>query len=263
MFPAMPWDFCLLFLVLGVLLPWRGLRRIRRLLAMAQVTPRDRAKLYLSAMAWQWPLAAIAYWRATARGITSFELGLRQDFSPGLLLVTAGGAALIAVLHWLNLKRMGSLQHPGVAKMRNLASRIFPHSRSEFALFALLCVTAGVCEEFLFRGFAMAALLKAGLAPWLVALLTALLFGIAHIYQGRGGAIGTGVLGTCFAWTRIAYDSLLPVVVWHTVLDLVAGLAGARFLGSGNGKTSDLQSIVYGHENSLRESTGSTAEGQE
>src|SRR5579862_7692866 len=43
----MPWDFWLIFLVLGVLLPWRGYDRMRQLMALPEVTGRDRIKLYL------------------------------------------------------------------------------------------------------------------------------------------------------------------------------------------------------------------------
>jgi len=42
--------------------------------------------------------------------------------------------------------------------------------------------------------------------------------------------LGTGILGTLFALVRIIYSNLLPAVVWHSVLDIVAGVAGARFL---------------------------------
>jgi hypothetical protein len=56
------------------------------------------------------------------------------------------------------------------------------------------------------------------------------MFGLAHLYQGKGGSLGTGILGTLFALVRIIYSSLLPAVVWHSVLDIVAGVAGSRFL---------------------------------
>ena len=65
---------------------------------------------------------------------------------------------------------------------------------------------------------------------WLVVLLSSAMFGLAHLYQGKGGSLGTGILGTLFALVRIMYSSLLPAVVWHTVLDIVAGFAGSRFL---------------------------------
>ena len=60
-------------------------------------------------------------------------------------------------------------------------------------------------------------------------ILPVVMFGVAHLYQGKSGSVGTGILGALFALVRIAYHSLLPVVIWHAVLDIVAGLAGARY----------------------------------
>jgi membrane protease YdiL (CAAX protease family) len=114
--------------------------------------------------------------------------------------------------------------------MQTLAERIFPQSRKELAVFLALAVTAGLCEEFLYRGFAMAALTRAGLPSWGVVLLSSILFGLAHLYQGRGGLLSTLVIGTVFGTARIAYDGLLPAIVWHFAVDAVAGLAGPRYL---------------------------------
>jgi membrane protease YdiL (CAAX protease family) len=98
------------------------------------------------------------------------------------------------------------------------------------ALFVVLSITAGICEEFLFRGFVMGALFRAGLGTWLVVVVSSAMFGLAHLYQGKGGSVGTGILGALFGSVRIVYHSLLPAVVWHAALDIVAGVAGARFL---------------------------------
>ena len=110
-----------------------------------------------------------------------------------------------------------------------MATRLFPRSPLETVFYILLAVTAGICEEFIFRGFVIAALFQAGLSAWMVIVLSSAMFGVAHLYQGKSGSVGTGILGALFALVRIAYHSLLPVVIWHAVLDIVAGLAGARY----------------------------------
>jgi membrane protease YdiL (CAAX protease family) len=91
-------------------------------------------------------------------------------------------------------------------------------------------VTAGVCEEFLYRGFAMAAISRVGLPGWLVVLLTSVLFGLAHTYQGKSGVVGTSLLGMVFGGSRVLLGSLVPATVWHTTVDIVAGLAGRKYL---------------------------------
>lgn len=227
---GMPWDFWLIFLMLGVLLPWRGYARMRQLMALPEVTGRDRVKLYLATILFQWLLTLAIGWRAFARGLTWGEMAVSGASRITVLAVSIIGAILIGAAHWANVRRMGRSDHPNLERLRALGSRLFPRTPAETALFMLLALTAGICEEFLFRGFVMAALLRAGLATWLVVIVSSAMFGIAHLYQGKGGSLGTGILGTLFAVFRIAYHSLLPAVVWHAVLDVVAGIAGARFL---------------------------------
>ena len=76
----------------------------------------------------------------------------------------------------------------------------------------------------------MAVLARAGLAVWGVVLLSSVLFGLAHLYQGRGGLLSTLVIGTVFGTARIAYDGMVPVMLWHFAVDAVAGVAGPKYL---------------------------------
>jgi membrane protease YdiL (CAAX protease family) len=93
-----------------------------------------------------------------------------------------------------------------------------------------LAITAGCCEEFLYRGFAMAAFSRAGFPIWASVVVSSVLFGAAHLYQGRAGLIGTGILGLLFGVFRAFTGSVLPVVAWHAAVDIVAGIAGPRYL---------------------------------
>jgi membrane protease YdiL (CAAX protease family) len=229
MLRAMPWDFWLIFLLLSVVLPWRGRARMKHFMAQPQVLRRERIRLYVSTILFQWVLAAIVAWRAFARGLTFSQLGLAGGRPASILLLTLIGASLIAVGHWMNLRRMAGSNHPAAEKLRAMARRLFPQSRIEVFLFTLLAMTAGICEEFIFRGFVIAALFGAGLTAWAAVIVSSLMFGVAHLYQGKGGSVGTGLLGLLFAWARITFHNIFPVVVWHAVLDVVAGLAGAKY----------------------------------
>jgi len=229
----MPWDFWLIFLVLGLVLPWRGRLRLKKLLSLPVTSPRERLLLYFSTIAFQWVAVGVVGWRAWARGRTREELGLLTHDWRHTLAAAIVGAATLGALQWLNLRRMGRLQaSPTKAHefMRTLAEHILPQSAVELLPYLALALTAGLCEEFLYRGFAMDALSRAGLPAWTAVLLSAVLFGLAHLYQGRGGFVSTLVLGAVFGAARIAYDGLLPVVVWHFAIDAVAGIAGPRYL---------------------------------
>lgn len=98
----------------------------------------------------------------------------------------------------------------------------------------MVAVSAGVCEETIFRGFVMTQAKQAGLPLWAQVLASALLFGAAHagwgFLQGSanwpatiGAMVSTAILGGLLA---IAYSlgkrSLWPVIIAHGLIDLIA-----------------------------------------
>jgi CAAX protease family protein len=227
----MPWDFWIIFFVLAVVVPWRGRIRLKQLLAKPRVDSHERISLYLSTIAFQWIAVAIAAWRAWAHGYTRMELGLSTG--PNLfrsIIVTVCGTFALAALHWMNFRRMGRLLDKLPSHVQAMANRILPQSVPERVPFLALAITAGCCEEFLYRGFAMAVFARAGFPYWGSVVVSSVLFGAAHLYQGRGGLIGTGILGLLFGAFRAYTGSFIPVAAWHAAVDIVAGVAGPRYL---------------------------------
>jgi membrane protease YdiL (CAAX protease family) len=226
----MPWDFWVIFLVLGVIFPWRGRVRMKKLLAMPQVSSMERLVLYASTIGFQWFAVAVVAWRAWAHGFTAAQLGLVVRDSNRILAASFVGAVTIAALQWLNLRRVGKIPVESRGSLQAIAERILPKSTVELLPYLALAITAGLCEEFLYRGFAMAALARVGLQGWAVVLISSVLFGLAHSYQGRGGVVMTLIIGTILGSSRIAYDCLVPAIFWHSAVDVVAGTAGPRYL---------------------------------
>lgn len=238
----MSWDLWLIFLVLGVVVPWRGRIRLRELLAKPHVGAAERLSLYVSSIAFQWVVAGVVGWRAWAHRFHAADLGLAVNGRWRIALVSIVGAGAISALHWLNLRRMGRPSTKVPEVLRALAERVLPQSTAEMLPFLALAITAGVCEEFIYRGFAIAAFTRAGLPGRCVILVSSVLFGLAHLYQGRGGFLGTMILGALFGVVRIGYDSLVPVVLWHVAVDVVAGVAGPRYLSPA--KVSAIESVT-------------------
>jgi len=226
----MPWDIWLIFFVLAVILPWRGRVRMKKLLAMPQVSSMERLVLYASTIAFQWLSVVVVAWRAWAHGYTASQLGLTLHDRTSLVVAGIVGAATIATLQWLNLRRVGRVPIERRGPLQSIAERILPQSTVELLPYLALAITAGLCEEFLYRGFSMAVLSRLGLQAWAVVLLSAILFGLAHSYQGRGGVVMTLLIGLALGASRISYDSLVPAILWHTAVDVIAGIAGPRYL---------------------------------
>lgn len=226
----MPWDFWLIFLALGVLLPWRGRVRMKKLLAMPSVSSMERLVLYASTIIFQWLAVAVVAWRAWVHGYTASLLGLVFHDRAQTMVGATVGAAVIGTLQWLNLRRVGRIPVESRGPLQAIAERILPQSAVELLPYLALAITAGLCEEFLYRGFAMAVFSRLGFQVWLVVLASSTLFGLAHSYQGRAGMVMTLIVGLVLGISRIAYDSLVPAIIWHTAVDVVAGVAGPRYL---------------------------------
>jgi hypothetical protein len=102
------------------------------------------------------------------------------------------------------------------------ALAVLPRTDRERRLFTVVGVTAGVCEEWLYRGFFLAVVAAAtgGLPTWGLILVAAAAFGLAHAYQGPAGIVSTGLLGGGMAVMYLQTGSLLLPVVLHAVIDL-------------------------------------------
>lgn len=86
------------------------------------------------------------------------------------------------------------------------------------ALLALGLLFGGIVEELIFRGFVIGwgSQLVGARAAIPLAILSAGVFGIAHLYQGWAGVLSTGLFGLAFGLLYVfAGRKLLPSVVAH------------------------------------------------
>lgn len=173
-----------------------------------------------------WSFAAAALW------ISGLEQLRSADWPLPLPSVTRPlGGALLAAYFLLGLMPLlQSLRGPRWRRAYAEAYRrhsegfsgLLPETVAERVGFVLLSVTAGICEETLYRGFLIRYLHD--LAPALPLLLAlaaaALLFGLAHLYQGRGALLRTAITGLAFGGLFVVTGSLLPCIVLHALIDL-------------------------------------------
>ena len=61
-----------------------------------------------------------------------------------------------------------------------------------------------------------------GWGKWRIILTSALIRGSYHLYQGFGGFVGNLVMGIIFGWFYTRTKRVMPLVVAHTILDVVA-----------------------------------------
>jgi membrane protease YdiL (CAAX protease family) len=134
-----------------------------------------------------------------------------------VLLVGFFVLALAPGLHCLfQPKRIGAY-----TRAYKSAAVFLPHTQPERLLFALLSVTAGICEEWTFRGFVLQTLHRTMCLPWIAALLaSSMLFGWNHLYQGSRALLTTTVTGFALGLAAISSGGLALPMVLHTFIDL-------------------------------------------
>jgi membrane protease YdiL (CAAX protease family) len=88
----------------------------------------------------------------------------------------------------------------------------------------LSALRAGVTEEVIVIGYLFARLrdLGWGLGPmkaWPIIVVSAVLRGTYHLYQGFGAFVGNLAMGLLFGWLYSRYGRVLPLVIAHFVID--------------------------------------------
>jgi membrane protease YdiL (CAAX protease family) len=106
------------------------------------------------------------------------------------------------------------------AKQIENICKLIPTTPAERFAIIPLALTAGLCEEFLDRGYLLNLAASATKSLEVGLLISSILFGFAHLYQGRKGVIGTSIGGLVFGLIFLASRSLLPSQVLHTAMDL-------------------------------------------
>lgn len=95
----------------------------------------------------------------------------------------------------------------------------------------LAAVQNAVLEEVVMVGYLFTRWRQAGWSFWTVALTSALIRGTYHLYQGVGGFVGNVAMGLIVAWAYRRWGRVGPLVVAHTILDVVAFVGYALLVG--------------------------------
>jgi CAAX protease family protein len=233
----LPWDFYLILAALGTLVPWRGAVRVRRLLREPAPRSPERLSLYSSTIAYQWLIAAVVAWRASSAKVSLADLGVAVSDLPRTAWIAAVLTVLLGLNQWASLRRMARVPNTRSELLFQLAEKIMPRTSTDKIVFAVLACTAGMTEEFLYRGFVFAAFAHtfagSAISLLIAAALSSAWFGIGHLYQGKRGVITTFVVGILFASVRIWSGSLIPSISAHAGIDLIAGMCMPSLLPDG------------------------------
>ncbi len=209
------------FLIVFNILDQRAIGRLKK-----TTDPRARIRVYRFIFSWLWAATIAAAWLMGPQELFwAHRDRLSVSWLPGP--VTAGIVAIAAFLALVGPLILLQRKPGAAANLSRALDKLrffLPHTPEERRWWVLLSITAGVCEESLFRSFLLQYLHN---DPWrldlgLAIFIACVFFALGHLYQGPIAAIGTGVLAVLFFVLFLGSGNLLLPMFLHAITDLRA-----------------------------------------
>ncbi len=194
--------------------------------------PTARTRAYQRTILEQWTLTTLAAAALWFGGRSLADVWLVVPDGWRLWLGAVLPVAYVVVV-WVQARALFDSPR-SLAKLRASLTplrALIPHTREEYAWFRPLAVTAGICEEFLFRGY-LVWVLAAWIGVWAAAGVSMVIFGLAHSYQGRTFAVRALLAGIGMGLLALATGSVLPGMALHAGIDLAGGWITHRVLNA-------------------------------
>jgi membrane protease YdiL (CAAX protease family) len=192
------------------------------------VARNGRLPLYISSIIVEWVVLSFI-WLGVRRRTTLRDLvgGKWQTFEDVLLDVAiAGGTWLTFVLVAGTLAYAMHLTGPEkIKELRRGIDFLIPRSVIETAVYVALSLTAGFCEELIFRGYFQKQFALATRSSAIGVLAQAALFGGGHGYEGWERMVIIAAMGILLGSVAVWRKSLRPGMIMHSWQDLLAGIA--------------------------------------
>lgn len=144
------------------------------------------------------------------------------------IVLDIGIAVVFLIVANFVLAFLGGLLH--VARHNARVQQLLPDTAAEIAVYLLVCITAGICEETIFRGYLQRQFTAYTRSAGIGALIQGILFGLAHVYQGWKMVVIIAVYGCLFGALVLWRKSLRPGMIAHFLQDSIAGIFLARHL---------------------------------
>jgi membrane protease YdiL (CAAX protease family) len=223
--------------------PLAGGRMYRRLERSRDHDSRALSRFYWRIIGLEWACAAlIAGIIAVSPGAAPSDFGLalpglslELPVEPSEIAGAAVGLLFAGAIFWFVLRKIGTPFIDGFLALQRAGldgfKAMLPRTAGERRLGVAVSVTAGICEELIYRGFLIAfGTGVLGLNPYVAGGLAALLFGAAHLYQGWPGMIRVTCFGILMTALYLRTGSLLIPIAIHAIGDIVSLVVMPRLL---------------------------------
>lgn len=182
----------------------------------------NRVLFYLVTMAWEWIVFGYIYWGLRRNGKSFRNIAGERWKSASDFFRDFGIAFGFWIAAILILSVVASLlRSKGMAEAARLLA---PQGIVESIFWVAVAVTAGICEETIFRGYLQRQFVAWTHSAPVGVILSAVLFGAGHIYQGGKATVVIGVYGLMFGILAEVRQNLRPGMMTHAWHDAITGL---------------------------------------
>lgn len=227
--------FLIVLVVLGTIMPIIDAQRTKKLLAKP-ITESVRMKFYVEAIVMGWSVLAVSvifgFFAEVGFGDIGLR-GLRFEYNLWFTIIVCVLCGLLfldrayKIIGYITSEKFRAAMHESVLSgmeknPKSVESMLLnPRSKKEKIGFSFVSLTAGICEEIVYRGFLFFLLQTVfpDLHIAFVVLIAMAIFGVGHIYQGVGGILKTAVVGGVFGCLYLATGSLILPIIFHFVVD--------------------------------------------
>ena len=186
--------------------------------------PNQMLQLYLLLIGMEWLWVRFVFKDMQAHGRSLFEFIGQPWFTPRQLAGDLMYAALaLGFSYALFIGIDGLLQQHGEAVTNPLLPGV-PSAAAGIIVWIGLSLSAGICEEIVFRGYLQRQLAAISGSTSLAILGQAIVFGIAHGYEGVGAVIKIVVYGLAFGMLAQWRGNIRAAILAHAPWDILAGL---------------------------------------
>ena len=214
--------FFVLIVVGLALRAWFGMQKMRSLSPEHRTGMRPR--IWARAIVTQWllVLGVGAWWLAQGRPAAWLGLVPRLGWGFGGVMMGVVVMAFALLAQRRAIASSADIRARLRVRLAHIAA-ILPGRREEWPGFASLAITAGICEELLYRGFVTWWLAHLLPVYWMAIVAQGVLFGLAHAYQGPRGVLTTAAVGLFMGGVVWISGSLWAAMILHALIDLQAG----------------------------------------
>jgi hypothetical protein len=194
--------------------------------------------LYIPTIIWLWSLSLIVYAGVRYRGNRISDVFGRtwKNFDDVLMdFIVAFGFwfAVVIVLVSLKLLLMHATGTPAPKSLPTEMRALAPQGLSGIGLWIVLSLTAGICEEFVFRGYLQKQFIALTKNVPVGIVLSAAVFMVGHLYEGLLTAVVIAVFGILLGTLAHVRRSLAPGMIAHAWHDIFSGVLLALLTQAG------------------------------